>query len=378
LTACYLRTKSGESLLVVGVNGATSTTSWGSSATGCTSASTGTSGASLTTSSTSSSTPSPVSTSSTSTSSITRGCSSRGGELTIELDEDLLLLSGGSGLGGLLLAGEEVIDTFPPELGSLDSLVVDLSTFLLAESRVLSSGSLGEVFVVRLGNLLLLFLDRRSWGYSSLTLGGSPSSISLFSGRSLRSVLLILGILLTLLFGVELGLAIVSSPSVLDLLLRVGEGAALSLELSSFTGVVGGSGLAGLTTSGRVAAGCGVPDGPVLSWTLGVGVGALVRFLGSRDSLAVKSSGVLESFLDVSACGASVPLFTLRPSTSGTSSSSVGVSSRGSSGDSSLGSGGGLSFGLSGRLGWGRRRRRLSVVLELALKCAMWPDELTT
>ena len=96
------------------------------------------------------------------------------------------------------------------------------------------------------------------------------------------------------------------------------------------------------------------------------------------DSFAVKSSGVLESFLDVSACGASVPLFTLRPSTSGTSSSSVGVSSRGSSGDSSLGSGGGLSFGLSGRLGWGRRRRRLSVVLELALKCAMWPDELTT
>ena len=33
-----------------------------------------------------------------------------------------------------------------------------------------------------------------------------------------------------------------------------------------------------------MAAGCGVPDGPVLSWTLGVGVGALVRFLGSSCS----------------------------------------------------------------------------------------------
>jgi hypothetical protein len=51
---------------------------------------------------------------------------------------------------------------------------------------------------------------------------------------------------------------------------------------------------------------------------------------GARtDSLAVKSSGMLESFLDVSTCGSSVPLFTLGPSTSSTSSSSVGVSSSG-------------------------------------------------
>jgi len=49
---------------------------------------------------------------------------------------------------------------------------------------------------------------------------------------------------------VELGLTLVSSPSGFNLLLRVGKSSTLSLELSSFTTVVGGSGLARLTTSG--------------------------------------------------------------------------------------------------------------------------------
>jgi hypothetical protein len=96
-------------------------------------------------------------------------------------------------------AGEEVINGLPPELSTLDSLVVDLSTFLFAESRVLSSGSLSEVFVVRLGNFLLLLFNGSGGGYSSLALGSTPSSVSSFS-RSLRGVLLLLSILLALLF----------------------------------------------------------------------------------------------------------------------------------------------------------------------------------
>lgn len=100
-----------------------------------------------------------------------------------------------------LAAGEEVIDSLPPELGTLDGFVVDLSTFFLAESRVLGGGSLGEVFVVRLGDLLLFLLNGGSSSYRSLALGGTPSTISSFSGRSLRSVLLVLSILLALLFG---------------------------------------------------------------------------------------------------------------------------------------------------------------------------------
>jgi hypothetical protein len=93
-----------------------------------------------------------------------------------------------------LAAGEEVINGLPPELNALDGLVVDLSTFLLAESRVLGSGSLGEVFVVGLGDFLLLLFDGSGGGGGSLALSSS------FSG-SLGSVLLILGILLALLFG---------------------------------------------------------------------------------------------------------------------------------------------------------------------------------
>ena len=85
-------------------------------------------------------------------------------------------------------------------MNALDGLVVDLSTFLLAESRVLGSGSLGEVFVVGLGNFLLLFFDGSGGGYGSLALSSTPSTISSFSG-SLGSVLLLLGILLALLFG---------------------------------------------------------------------------------------------------------------------------------------------------------------------------------
>ena len=64
----------------------------------------------------------------------------------------------------------------------------------------MGSGSLGEVFVVGLGNFLLLFFDGSGGGYGSLALSSAPSTISSFSG-SLGSVLLILGILLALLFG---------------------------------------------------------------------------------------------------------------------------------------------------------------------------------
>ena len=99
------------------------------------------------------------------------------------------------------LAGEEVVDSLPPELGALNGLIVDLSTFLLAESRVLGRGSLGEVFVVGLGNFLLLFFDGSGGSYGSLALSSTPSTISSFSSGSLGSVLLILGILLALLFG---------------------------------------------------------------------------------------------------------------------------------------------------------------------------------
>lgn len=98
------------------------------------------------------------------------------------------------------LAREEIVDTLPSECGTLDSLVVDGSGFLFAETRDLGSGSLGEVLVVRLGDLLGLLLDGSSGSDSSLALGNTPSTITLNSG-GLGSVVLVLSILLALLLG---------------------------------------------------------------------------------------------------------------------------------------------------------------------------------
>jgi hypothetical protein len=100
-----------------------------------------------------------------------------------------------------LAAGEEVGNGLPPELSALDGLVVDLSALLLTDGSILSSGSLGEVLIVRLGDLLLFLLNRGGGSYGSLALGSTPTTISSFSSGSLRSVLLVLGILLALLFG---------------------------------------------------------------------------------------------------------------------------------------------------------------------------------
>jgi len=278
--------------------------------------------------------------------------------LSVDLNVDLLLLGGGSGLGSLLLAVEELVNGLSPELGALDGLGVDLSALLLAETLDLGSGSLGEVLVVRLGDLLLLLGS--GGGYGSLTLSGSPSTITGLDSGSLGGVLLILSVLLTLLLGVKLSLSLVSSPAGLDLLLGVGKGSASSLKLPSLTTVVGGSALVadGL---GRVSTGSSVLDRPVLSGTLGVGIGTSVVLLGGRNSLAVKASGVLESFLNaLGAGGTSVPW--LSGGSGVVSSSSVGVTSRGRSGDSSLRSRGGGSLGLSSGLGLSGCGRWLSVV----------------
>jgi hypothetical protein len=83
------------------------------------------------------------------------------------------------------------------------------------------------------------------------------------------------------------------------------------------------------------------------------------------NSLAVKASGVLESFLNaLGAGGTSVPW--LSGGSGVVSSSSVGVTSRGRSGDSSLRSRGGGSLGLSSRLGLSGCGRWLSVVCLLS------------
>jgi hypothetical protein len=87
-------------------------------------------------------------------------------------------------------------------LSALDSLAVDLSSLLFTEAGDLRSGSLGEEFVIRLGDFLLFLLDGSSCGsYSSLILSSAPSSITSFDGGSLRSVVLVLSILFALLFG---------------------------------------------------------------------------------------------------------------------------------------------------------------------------------
>jgi hypothetical protein len=52
---------------------------------------------------------------------------------------------------------------------------------------------------------------------------------------------------------VELGLSIISSPSRFDPLLRVGDGSASSLELSSFTTTVGSSAFASTTSGLKVS-----------------------------------------------------------------------------------------------------------------------------
>ena len=89
------------------------------------------------------------------------------------------------------LAVEEVVDSLPPELSTLESLGVDLSTLLLAETGELGCGALGEVLVIRLGDLLwLLWLS-----------SGSGSSFLGLGSRGLRSLALDLSVLLAFLLG---------------------------------------------------------------------------------------------------------------------------------------------------------------------------------
>lgn len=194
-----LSAQSGEGLGVVGVDGRRSV---GSGATSVV--------ASLATETTSLSSASTGSlTRSLTTLSVSSGRSGRLGELTVNLDVNLLLLGLALGLGVLRLmqpsvcvkvldknktdlAGEEVINGLPDESLTLN-LGGNFSSLLLAESgdgSVLLS-TLGKILLVRLGRFLGLLL---SLGLSGGSLGLSHDTLS----RSLRSVLLNLCVLLTL------------------------------------------------------------------------------------------------------------------------------------------------------------------------------------
>lgn len=316
-----LSAQSGEGLGVVGVDGRRSV---GSGATSVV--------ASLATETTSLSSASTGSlTRSLTTLSVSSGRSGRLGELTVNLDVNLLLLGLALGLGVLRLAGEEVVNGLPDESLTLN-LGGNFSSLLLAESgdgSVLLS-TLGKILLVRLGRFLGLLL---SLGLSGGSLGLSHDTLS----RSLRSVLLNLCVLLTLNLVLQLSLTRVGTPTVLNLLLAVGGTVRVPpLELPPLTGLSRDLGTPVVAVTGRSVA-TGNLSGPAASGALGVSVAGVVALLGSGNSLAVESTSGLgalvvgNSVVTGDGVGASVVV----------ASTSVGVTTGSSTRDSSL-SGGGL------------------------------------
>lgn len=126
------------------------------------------------------------------------------------------------GLGALLQSGaNEVAGT------------LDLSTFQLTEGAGLL-GLLSEVFLVRLG-VVLLFLDLLLGG--RCVGGGGSRSIGVRGGS------LLVGVNGTFNFSGQLGLALISSPSGGDSLLRIGQSVSgLSAVRLSVGGVTTGNG----------------------------------------------------------------------------------------------------------------------------------------
>lgn len=219
--------------------------------------------------------------------------------MSVDLDEDFLLLGLGSLGGGLLFAREEVDNALSDKGGALKGSLGDLSDLLLAELES-GGGLLGEVLLVRFLDLLwllwgLLGIVTEAGGSGGWLVRSAPSSITL-SSWGLRSGLLVGGVLLALDLGAQLGGTLVGTPSGLDLLLAVLVTTASSLELSPLTAEGGGlSASDGTGSSGRVAAG-GVATSVV--GVLGVPVWSVVGLLGGSDSLSVETGWVLEALSD--------------------------------------------------------------------------------
>lgn len=214
-----LSSQGGEGFLVGAVEALGTTSVVGAAeSTSSTSGGTSSSSTSVSTSTTASSATSSVSTSSWSV-------GSWSSELSVDLDEDFLLLGLGSLGGGLLLrellavwpasherkrsahfAGEEVDNALSDKGGALKGSLGDLSDLLLAELES-GGGLLGEVLFVRFLDLLwllwgLLGIISEAGGSSGWLVRSAPSSITLSSG-GLRSGLLVGGVLLALDFGCQ-------------------------------------------------------------------------------------------------------------------------------------------------------------------------------
>lgn len=226
-----LRAKGGERRLVVGVNGGLAGATGGAAGV--------TAGGSLATGGTA------VAATSATGGALSAGSTSGLGELSVDGDEDLLLLGLGLLLSlGLGLADEELLGVLALELGAL-GLLRDLTGLLLAEvAREGRLSPLGEVLVEGLGVVLGLSL------LGLLLRGGGVGD----------------GVLLTLVLGGQLSLALVVVPGLGGLLLAGGGG-------SAATGTTTGT-LAATGSAGGARAGAGV--GAVLTGALGVAVTALV------------------------------------------------------------------------------------------------------
>lgn len=274
----------------------------------------------------------------------------RGGEFTLDRDEDLLLLGGlgllgGSGLLGLLASEESLIGLLRSGEFLTDDVlgVSDFSNLELVKASD-DGGSLGEVLVVGLGVVLLL---NRCGGLLVLV-----SGLSELVGGSLGGGSLLGSISLTGDLGSELGGTLLGTPTLIHLLLRVGVGVkGLSTVVVLSSGSTSGTTSTGTTSSGSSRG----TSGGSGSTSASVGSGTLVT--------SGSSSLTLETGVRVRGGGGVVTTSGLEDVSGSTSRSVVATSAGGTtSRGRSLGAGNlsGSRLGRSGSgLGGGSRGRGL-------------------
>lgn len=280
----------------------------------------------------------------------------RGGEFTLDRDEDLLLLGGlgllgSSGLLRLLASEESLIGLLRSGEFLTDNVlgVSDFSNLELVKASD-DGGSLGEVLVVGLGVVLLL---NRCGGLLVLV-----SGLSELVGGSLGGGSLLGSISLTGDLGSELGGTLLGTPTLVHLLLRVGVGVK---GLS--TVVVLSSGSTSGTTSTGTGTGAGTTSSGSSRGTSG-GSGSTSASVGSGTLVTSGSSSLtLETGLRVRGGGGVVTTSGLEDVSGSTSGSVVATSAGGTtSRGRSLGAGNlsGSRLGSSGSgLGGGGRGRGL-------------------